>query len=329
MNFFIERNVKKVNNSKLFFITVDTEEDNQWSKSEKCTTNNTKYLPRFQELAEKYGFKPTWLTTYKMVNDNDFVKYFKEKQNKDLCEIGMHLHAWNTPPEYKLNRINNEKSYLIEYPPKIMEEKIKNLDEALANRFGTKPISHRAGRWTMNEEYFELLKKHGYKIDCSVTPHINWEKLKGSSGVPGSDYSKKKEIIDNYNGIIEIPVTIKKIHYFDCKKNKNIKHLIKEFKRFICGRIQWIRLIELGDIDGIMKAIDKCNKNNEYIMFMIHSSELMPGGSPYFKTKEDIEKLYRDIEYIFKYSKKIGYKGITMREYYLKNGDKNELQTNQ
>ena len=80
-------------NNKYFIITLDTEADNQWDYNAPITTKNTKYLPRFQELCEKYCFVPVWLTDYEMACDEDFVKYFKEKQDKGLCEIGMHLHA--------------------------------------------------------------------------------------------------------------------------------------------------------------------------------------------------------------------------------------------
>ena len=49
-------------------------------------------------------------------------------------------------------------------------------------------------------------------------------------------------------------------------------------------------------------------------MFMLHSSEMMPGGSPTFKTQESIEILYRDLERLFQHVSK-NYEGITLREY--------------
>ena len=53
---------------------------------------------------------------------------------------------------------------------------------------------------------------------------------------------------------------------------------------------------------------------------MIHSSEVMPNGSPYFITHEDIEKEYSTIQSIFDYVKSKGYYGVTLSEYYqLKN----------
>ena len=50
-------------------------------------------------------------------------------------------------------------------------------------------------------------------------------------------------------------------------------------------------------------------------MFMLHSSELMPGGSPAFKTEEDVEKLYRMTEEVFETAVRNGFKGMTLRDY--------------
>ena len=47
---------------------------------------------------------------------------------------------------------------------------------------------------------------------------------------------------------------------------------------------------------------------------MIHSSELMPGGSPTFKTENDIENLYSDLKMIFKDLSSFC-KGKTLSEY--------------
>ena len=51
------------------------------------------------------------------------------------------------------------------------------------------------------------------------------------------------------------------------------------------------------------------------VEFMLHSSELMPGGSPYFTDKDSIEKLYNDIEILFQSASK-RFKGVTCKEFY-------------
>ena len=48
---------------------------------------------------------------------------------------------------------------------------------------------------------------------------------------------------------------------------------------------------------------------------MLHSSEFMPGGSPNFKTGEDIEKLYSDLEILFQIIA-TNFSGMTLNEFY-------------
>jgi hypothetical protein len=68
---------------KNFLVSIDTEGDNlwKWCLGKPITTENAKYLPRFQELCEKYGFKPTYLTNYEMAKDPFFASYFKKKSD--------------------------------------------------------------------------------------------------------------------------------------------------------------------------------------------------------------------------------------------------------
>lgn len=303
--------------NKTFLITIDTEADNQWNPNQPPTTENAKYLPRFQELCEKYKLKPTWLTTYEMANDPFFVEYFKEKQDKGLCEIGMHLHAWNTPPYYELKKVTNERSYLIEYPEDIIEAKISSITELLTNKFGKAPISHRAGRWAINETYFKLLSKYGYKIDCSVTPGVNWKKSLGTTGLSGNDYTKCSKVPTYFNNILELPVSIEKLRFFDFKNIHSLKNILGELYRFCKGKMQWLRPSKNANIKPLLKVLSLVsnNPNIDYAMFMIHSSELMLGGSPSFLTEEDIEKLYVCIEKLFQNVSKTNYIGLCLKEY--------------
>ena len=112
---------------KAFIITVDTEGDDlwHWKPGKEITTENTNYIPQFQELCEEYGFKPVYLTNYEMAMDDRWVSYSAQKAREGKCEIGMHLHAWNTPPEYDLENKYRGNPYITEYPDDVMEQKTK------------------------------------------------------------------------------------------------------------------------------------------------------------------------------------------------------------
>ena len=51
------------------------------------------------------------------------------------------------------------------------------------------------------------------------------------------------------------------------------------------------------------------------LMFMLHSSEMMPGGSPSFPDEKSIEELYECIEKLFVYAKQKGYMGCKLSDY--------------
>ena len=58
-----------------FLITIDTEGDNLWDAAAPLTTHNASFLPRFQQLCERFGFRPTWLTNYEMSQSPQYTDF--------------------------------------------------------------------------------------------------------------------------------------------------------------------------------------------------------------------------------------------------------------
>lgn len=304
--------------NKSFIITVDTEGDNLWSwcDGKEITTRNAFYISRFQELCEKYGFKPTYLTNYEMALEDRWVEYGKQKAKLGLCEIGMHIHAWNSPPLYNLDRVYSGNPYITEYPEHIINAKVQYIVELLERKFEVKILSSRSGRWATNDEYFAALKRTGIKIDCSVTPEMNLSSISGCSQNIGNDYSKcNKCSYEIYPGIIEVPMTTRHINWF---ANGSIRHGLKAF---VVGEDMWLRPHKksLRYLQTLTHSVEK--EECDYLEFMLHSSELMPGGSPYFKNSQDVENLYDLLESYFSIIKAKGYTGDTLTEYYRKRFD--------
>lgn len=297
---------------KSFIITVDTEGDNLWyyRKGDPITTRNTKYIPRFQELCEKYGFKPVYLTNYEMLCDDEYVKYVSVKEQLGLCEVGLHLHAWNNPPLYELDAKYKGNPYLIEYPDDIMKAKFDYLYNLFCEKIGHAPTSHRAGRWAMDERYFKLLEEYDIKVDCSVTPHINWSHAVGET-IGGTNYTDAQEVAHMIGNVMEVPLTV-------IPSRRLLSNTIRcNIKTILKGSLLQLRPATCS-LREMKYVVVRCKKNTQidYLEFMLHSSELMPGGSPYFKSEEAISQMYRDIEALFKYIKNNNFNGVTLQEYY-------------
>lgn len=226
-----------------------------------------------------------------------------------LCEVGIHVHAWNNPPLYKLNAKYTGNPYLIEYPDNVMRAKFGATYNLLKEKFGIEVKTHRAGRWAMDDRYFTLLKDFGIEVDCSHTPGVSWSQAAGET-IMGSDYSKVQNYPSFINNILEIPMTIRKTHI---SRKGSFKHKLRVLLQ---GDNVWLRPASAtaDEMLHLCKFIDT-DHNVDYLEFMVHSSELMPNGSPYFKDENAIEELYKTIETVFAYVRQLGYKGITMAEY--------------
>lgn len=298
---------------KSFIITVDTEGDNLWNyrSDSEIKTQNAYFIPRFQELCSKYSFKPVWLTNYEMVMSDKYVDYIKDILREGQCEIGIHIHAWNNPPLYRLDSKYSGNPYLIEYPEDVMRAKFKKTYDLIKQKLGVKVKSHRSGRWAMNDRYFKLLEEFEIVCDCSYTPTISWDSAAGCTVSSGSDYRNVPMDAHWIENVFEVPVTIRRYNHYLSSGS-----LLHKLKTVIKGGHIWLRpaLCQLADMKKLAYDVSK-EKGNDYLEFMIHSSELMPGGSPYFTDEHQIDQLYKKMDSLFGYISSLGYIGETLESY--------------
>ncbi len=313
-----------------FLITIDTEGDNLWSYPSEITTENSRYLRRFQLLCERYALKPTWLTNWEMVNCGTYRDFAKDCLKRGTAEIGMHLHAWNNPPIIPLSADDNRLvPFLIQFDESIMRDKIAVITDRLEDAFGAKMLSHRAGRWAFNETYARLLVEHGYRIDCSVSPH-----MRGEHGDPSvkevADYTNFPESAywvdlkniakeDPHSTLLELPVTIVAKPRTGLLKVAELASNLHSFPRRVLDRFApkalWLRP-DGRNRHAMQSVLDTAlQEERAYVEFMLHSSEFMPGGSPRFPTEMHIERLYDDLEALFEHARG-RFEGLTLAEYH-------------
>ncbi|HXG05480.1 MAG TPA: deacetylase [Candidatus Binatia bacterium] len=310
-------------------VTIDTEGDGLWWRPRRVETRNAAFLPRFQALCERYGLRPTYLTTYEMALSPRFRELGVDVLRRGTGEIGTHLHAWDSPPAYRLTADDlAHHPYLTEYPPAVMRAKIEYLSDLLEETFQVPMRSHRAGRWKLDERYARLLLERGYRVDCSVTPYVSWASKRGDpQGGGGADYSAFPD--DPYfvnlddigrpgsSPLLEVPMTIR-------RRGSSLLRAIGRLGpaarplRVLAGRLfpaRWLRpngrnvtqLLRLADV--------AVAERRRYVQCMLHSSELMPGGSPSFPSEASIERLYEHLEQLFGHVTRYGV-GTTLADFH-------------
>jgi hypothetical protein len=77
--------------------------------------------------------------------------------------------------------------------------------------------------------------------------------------------------------------------------------------------ITWCRIFPETTIHELIDVYHSAKERGlPYLEFMIHSSELILGGSPYTKTNEALEHLYTTLEEYFDFLASMGVSGISV-----------------
>ena len=301
-----------------FILTIDTEADSQWNHGCDISLKNIEFVPRFQDLCNKYKIKPTYLVTSEVCEDDFAKEIFTEYSTLNLAEIGAHLHSWTTAPfldkvGYRYNDINH--AFATELPTDLLNDKIKILTDQIETAFGKRPQSFRSGRYGFNAEVARILTENSYLVDSSVTPYTSWSTNLGIPGaIGGPDFVDKtplpyKYIFDN-KSLIEIPVTIlptrfllnsypKLSKYYFRNVNKNIALRVLR-KLLFKNQPMWLRPSNRMNISLFEEILGQAViLELPFIVMMFHSSELMPGGSYNYPNINSIENLYFLLEQFF------------------------------
>lgn len=260
-------------------VTVDTEADNQW-KGGPSSISNVFELPKFQALCEKYSIAPTYFVTYEVVADSRAADMLSGWQNRAKAEVGAHLHPWTNPP------LVPDEGKSRAFPSELSDMALRAKFEVLTNiieRNIARPTSYRAGRWGFDIRQAKLLEEFGYVADSSITPGISWKENTGASnGIGGPDFSRESAMPRMLNdSVLEVPPTILRTGLLWRKQ-------------------RWLRIFENTTPRRLKNIINTANSLGlPAIVFMIHSSELVAGKSPYVKSEDSLTHVYACLEALF------------------------------
>lgn len=315
-----------------FILTIDTEADNQWTHGIPISTRNIRNIPRLQELCDRYHVLPTYLVTSEVCEDAFAREILREYVRKGDAEVGAHLHSWTTPPfeDTEGLRFNDRyHPFATELSDSLLGSKILNLTRQIENSFGLRPTSFRSGRYGFDGRVARVLIKHGYLVDSSVTPLVDWSDTSGMPGGAGgmnfSDARIEPHAINSDGKTLwEIPITILPTR-FPLTTSDRLTRLYLRFDRSIPSAMMrklylgnqplWFRPYKhttLPDFVRLLRIADR--KRLGFIVMMFHSSELMAGGSPYWKDESDLDKLYDLLKRLLEELKKREITSVTLTQ---------------
>ena len=150
----------------------------------------------------------------------------------------------------------------------------------------------------------------GYVVDCSITPKINWSERKDKlSDTRGPDFRGCSVRPFRFpGGLLEVPMTILYAGIFRDENGWIAKRFtfmpdgfVKKVLQKLFFRRKWLRIFPQKR-EADWKAVYKSAVKNKLpiLEFMIHSSELMAGGSPSAKDQQTVDFVFRQLEEMLK-----------------------------
>ncbi len=298
--------------------TVDVEEDMPgWQITDPITVNNVAALPRLAEVCSELGVEPTYLCTYPTVTTKESAAILRLLHRRGGCEIGTHLHAWNTPPFRGVpGREGDERFhayYQFELGRERFREKLEVLHRAVGEISGLPSRSFRAGRFGIDSTTMSELVPLGYEVDSSVTPLEEHRADRGPDFRTAPQHPYRPDLDDITKPgdlpIVEIPVSVGLTRRLPALVQRVFVHLPKATRmrgllsRDFLGVIDFAWLYPARfDLELMKKTARTLVADGlPFLNVFIHSSELVPGASGRIRTKADVEACFAGISGILEF----------------------------
>lgn len=276
-------------------VLVDTEEEFRWHtfSPHEMSVRNIAAQVRAQDIHNKFGVQPTYLVDYAVASQDEGIGPLKALLDAGVCSIGAQLHPWVNPPIEEELTIRN--TYPGNLPAPLERAKIERLTTSIVQSFGVRPRVFKAGRYGAGPNTASALIEAGYRIDTSVMP------LTDFSAKGGPDYTTSPAQpywVDREQRLLEIPSTVGLVGLMDRISRRGMAALLSDAS-IACripgllsrlGLLERIRLTPEGiSLDEAKRmTLSLFRRGRRLFVLSYHSSSLLPGGSPYVTTEEDL-----------------------------------------
>ncbi len=284
-------------------ISLDVEEEGLFCgryASGPATAANVAGLSRLEFIPREFGYPLTLLVSYQAVRDPAAAMVLRTWREVWGAEIGAHLHHWNTPPV--ASGTGPTSPLAARVPLEGLRAKLETLLETIEGQIGCRPRSFRMGRFDWRADLLALLPALGCTTDSSMLPLAHYPgqqehfltppdpflvRLAGSAGAGVS--------------LVEVPLTMVEVvpglavawqRLADRCRPALRQRLLASFRRWGAAGVHptWFPLASMR------WAVRWHRRRGGRVLTMfLHSSELHPGATPFFRTEAEVNALVRKI----------------------------------
>jgi len=282
-----------------FWVTVDTEEDFDWSAPftrDGYRLDSVPALAACQAYFEKAAVRPIYLVDWPIVADDRAHAILGDAQAGGRCDVGAQLHPWVTPPHEEA--VNDRNSYTGNLPIALQRAKMTALRDAIRDRFGLAPTVYRAGRYGLGPQSAAMLAELGFRCDTSVRSGFDYRAGHGPDYRAAPLYPWR--VSTAAGNLLEMPVTTvfggllgqagQGLYHRLTREGTRARALLARL-----GLVERIALTPEGiPAERACRAIDiAVDMRLPVLNFSFHSPSLRPGNTPYVRSAADLDRFYR------------------------------------
>jgi hypothetical protein len=279
-----------------YLVTVDTEEEFDWSKPLAREGHGLDHIPRlakFQEFCEGLGVVPIYLIDWPVATSSLAADILRAPLASGRAEIGVQLHPWVNPPFDE--ELSPHTSFAGNLPPNLEAAKFGNLRDMIEDKFGVAPLIYRAGRYGTGPHTAEVLRDNGIAIDSSVRSKFDY------SAGGGPDYRRHPLApywLDAERALLELPLTSVFWGLLRRQGDQIYPALWRAPQlRGLLSRLGLLERIPLTpegvSVEEAIRGIDIAMDDGlPLLVFSFHSPSLRAGHTPYVRDEHDLDALY-------------------------------------
>lgn len=260
-------------------ISIDVEEEGLFRGryERRPQVANVEHLRRLDFCFQEFGQPLTLLVSYPVTQDARACETLRQMREQQGAEIGTHLHHWNTPPYADLPQPEPVRCHLL--PRDLLRWKLATLSTTIEEHLDVRPRSFRMGRFDYCPALTPLLAEHGYLVDSSIAP-LRCE-------MHGPDHFRERAAVYELgHGVLEAPITTVPVSEAAAQGAAGVgkrlpyawqTSLQRAFAKTLVAGVHplWFPLASMKLATRVHLA-----KGGSVLNMFLHSSELMPGGSP-------------------------------------------------
>lgn len=288
-------------------VVVDTEEEFDWSAGfdrSATTVEAMSHQHHAQRVCERFGLQPTYVVDYPVAAQESGYRPIGEWVEAGEASVGAHLHPWVSPPFDE--EVCPRNSFPGNLPRALEAAKLSRLVECIESSFGIRPSVYKAGRYGFGPNTAAVLEELEFEVDLSANPPFDY---RAEEGPDFSDYSPDPYWLGGGARLLGIPSTGGYVGWLGARSHR--VHSWASTPSLAWSRLPGI-LCRVGAVDRLrispegfepeeMKRLTRhlLRRGTRVFTFSYHSPSLLPGCTPYVRSKADLDDFLGRFESYF------------------------------